>query len=101
MRARSRSLERVAALLGIAICGCRGGSRDRKGGNDTPNVAATGARVSSGAQTSNGVNGVKTAARPASACEWLPVAQVEAILGPLAGPPTGKSLSCRFPLPLD
>jgi hypothetical protein len=44
---------------------------------------------------------VKTADRPRTGCDWLPVAEVEAILGPLAGPPSGHELSCRFPLPLD
>jgi hypothetical protein len=44
---------------------------------------------------------VKTADRPRTGCDWLPVAEVEAILGPLAGAPSGHELSCRYPLPLD
>ena len=86
----------AAALMLGAFCGCGGASRDRqpggKGADTTPNVAANAGRP---------VAGVKTVTRPATACEWLPVADVEAILGPLAGPPRGHSLSCRYPLPMD
>jgi len=57
-----------------------------------PNVGSAGARSPSAMQTAD---------RPRTGCDWITGAEVEAILGPLAGPPTGHALSCRFPLPLD
>ena len=38
---------------------------------------------------------------PANACDWIPVAEVEAALGPLAEPPAGTAIACRYALPMD
>jgi hypothetical protein len=40
-------------------------------------------------------------ALPNDLCGLLPVADVEAILGKLAAPPTGDKTSCTYPLPMD
>lgn len=44
---------------------------------------------------------VRTAARPADACGWVPASEVERFVGPLAGPPRAEGDSCRYPLPVD
>jgi hypothetical protein len=41
------------------------------------------------------------ATRPNDACGWIPVADVEAIVGPLVAPPTGDELACRYALPMN
>lgn len=92
MRSHLRFPERLAVALLAGVWACGGGADDRTAGDGLPNVKSGGAGAS---------NGVNTAARPATGCDWLPVAQVEAILGPLAGPPRGHELSCRYPLPMD
>jgi hypothetical protein len=38
---------------------------------------------------------------PNDLCELIPVADVEAILGKLTGPPKGDKTSCTYPLPMD
>ena len=38
---------------------------------------------------------------PNDLCELIPVADVEAILGKLTGPPEGSKTSCKYPLPMD
>jgi hypothetical protein len=38
---------------------------------------------------------------PNDGCNWIPVAEVEAILGKLAGPPRGSKTTCHYPVPMD
>jgi hypothetical protein len=45
--------------------------------------------------------GGRASPAPANACDWIPVAEVEAALGPLAQPPTGTAIACRYALPMD
>jgi hypothetical protein len=46
-------------------------------------------------------SGVETLPWPSDPCAWIPVAAVESIVGPLAGPPRKEQGGCLFPLPLD
>lgn len=39
--------------------------------------------------------------RPATPCGWIPVPEVEAIVGPLSGPTRVENGGCFYPLPLD
>ena len=41
------------------------------------------------------------ATAPENACGWIPVAEVEAVLGPLLEPPAGNVIECRYALPMD
>jgi hypothetical protein len=38
---------------------------------------------------------------PNDGCAWIPVAEVEAILGKLTGPPKGSKTTCHYPVPMD
>src|SRR5262249_61378340 len=40
----------------------------------------------------------RTASIPADPCDWIPAAEVEAIIGKLAEPPTRKDDGCRYAL---
>lgn len=51
-------------------------------------------------QASGAVPG-RTAAVPADPCTWLPVAEVEAVMGKLTGPPTRIGNGCHFPVAAD
>lgn len=44
---------------------------------------------------------VPTARWPDDPCSWIPVAEVEAVVGPLAGAPRVEDGGCLYPLPLD
>jgi hypothetical protein len=44
---------------------------------------------------------VRTNARPADACGWLSAAEVEAMVGKLAGAPHRGDQGCVYPLPVD
>lgn len=44
---------------------------------------------------------VRTAERPSDACGWIPVEEVEAIIGALVGPPRPHEGDCLYPIPLD
>jgi hypothetical protein len=92
MRYRFRSVALVTAAILTTGSGCRRGNDDARAEDTLPDVES--ARTRSG-------SAVRTADRPRTGCDWLPVAEVEAILGPLAGPPSGHELSCRYRLPLD
>ena len=89
---RFRSFALITAAMLTTGSGCGRGNGDARAGDTPPNVASALDRSPSA---------VKTADRPATGCDWVTVAEVEAILGPLAGPPTGQALSCRYSLPLD
>ena len=82
----------AATMLTVALACSRGGEETSTDGAATRGAASTGTGTPSS---------VKVATRPATACDWIPVAEVEAILGPLAGTPVGHEDSCRYPLPLD
>jgi len=91
MRNRLANWLIVLPVLAAGAYTGEAGRSDLQTNDGRPN---TGTRV----QTASAI---KTAERPASACDWLPIADVEAILGPLAGPPKANSLSCRYRLPMD
>jgi hypothetical protein len=84
----------AAALAGI--WGCGGGQPAGQVGNrprgDAPGAVHTAAAAA---------GPVRIGARPADACGWIPVAEVESLVGSLAGPPRPEGDACRYPLPLD
>lgn len=81
----------VATIALAALSSCGG----------TPEVSAkTGATASSGRPSqapSAPAMTVRTATPPDDDCGWIPVAEVEAIVGKLAGPPTKRD-GCRYML---
>jgi hypothetical protein len=83
MRTRS-----AAALLILAIAALAGCDRA-----DSAAAAASELRPSAATP--------RTAGQPPDACGWIPAAEVEAIIGPLAGPPKPVRNGCLYPVPLD
>ena len=86
------SLGMTAALGMTCLLACnRGDSAERSGAKV---VAAAEPAAQAAA---NGPRGTL----PNDLCELIPVADVEAILGKLTGPPKGDKTSCKYPLPMD
>jgi hypothetical protein len=84
----------MAGTLGFTVLvSCDGG------GSEKPDASATAkAPAASGAAVATPV---RTAQRPADACGWIPAEAVEAIIGPLVGPPRVHEGDCLYPVPLD
>lgn len=103
---RPYSFERrvlLVALLGTLACS--GGEGEGEGEPQQQNAQTTADTQRSVQPTEQ--SGLQQAAQgratpaPANACDWIPVAEVEAALGPLAEPPAGTELACRYALPMD
>jgi hypothetical protein len=84
----------VLTLATLALQGC-----------DRPDGAAASAGGAPGATGSEAAPGtasaVRTAEQPSGACGWISAAEVEEIVGPLAGPPKAVENGCLYPLPVD
>lgn len=83
----------LLALATLALAGC-----DR-----TSSAAATmgHGKNTPGAVSPPAASAVRTATRPRDACAWIAPADVEAIVGPLAGPPRPVQGGCLYPVPMD
>jgi hypothetical protein len=101
--ARIPALVRGAAPLAVLalMAAC-----DR--GADTASAAATSAAAAAvrdageaASPAASSTTTVRTAARPADVCGWIPAAEVAAIVGPLEGTPRATPDGCVYPLPLD
>jgi hypothetical protein len=84
-----RVIAGAMALTALVSCG-RGESADPAASAEGSTASAAGASVS-----------VRTTDRPADACGWISADEVEAIIGPLAGPPRPHQGDCLYPVPLD
>lgn len=84
----ARRRARYLALAAIIACG----QSDAR----PPNGAATDARP----ENSSPGGAVPTAARPNDTCGWIPASEVEALVGPLSGPPIPAGRECHYPLRL-
>jgi len=73
----------LAALGGMWSCG-----------NDAPRAPDQVDRPPAGAAAKP----VRTVTQPADDCGWLPAAEVEKVVGPLAGPPKATADGCVYPL---
>jgi len=85
----------LSALLAASIsCGGVDHSADR--------VSQSGATSASLASASGSVTNAQPplATRPSNDCEWIPVADVEAIVGKLAEPPRERDGGCAYALPI-
>jgi hypothetical protein len=83
----------LLALAVLALAGC-----------DRPDTAAASAGSGGAAAARASVtsaNPVRTATKPRDACGWIEPTQVEAIVGPLAGPPRPVESGCLYPVPMD
>jgi hypothetical protein len=99
MRSRVLVFHFVAVTSFIEVCGCgHSDSGSAQGASNGTVQAGVPARAAAGARSGSAV---KTASWPAAACDWIPKAEVEAILGPLAGPAKGREHTCRYPLSMD
>src|SRR6185369_11726799 len=85
------TLTRILPLAGVAslalITGC--GNKDQAPRDSSANAPAGGSSSQ-----------VPLATRPSSDCDWIPVAEVEAIVGKLAEPPREGEDGCVYKLPI-
>ena len=84
-----RGLCLAGLLVGLVACG----------GAESVSVAGQGTASDSNADkpAEKAEPSVPTASMPSDPCAWIPVAEVEAVVGPLAGPPARKN-GCRYTL---
>lgn len=82
----------VAALAAALLASCD------QGGSEAAPAHTAGDSRSTAATTAAPV---RTADRPTDACGWIPKEEVEAIIGPLVGPPRRYEGDCLYPVPLD
>ena len=82
----------AVVLLGGAVA-CGGAAADA---SDGENATSTESGAVAAAASEIPTNGW-----PADQCAWIPVAEVESIVGPLVGPPRVQEGECFYPLPLD
>lgn len=90
---RTHSAFFLLALATTVLAGC-----------DRPESAA--ASVGSAGDTAvsaspRSASAVRTATKPRDACGWIAAAEVEAVIGPLAGPPRLVESGCLYPVPMD
>src|SRR5688572_192386 len=83
---------RVSALVVLAAVTIAAGC-GQSGSNEAASGTAPRADASSPAAPA-----VKTASSPSDACGWIPAAEVEAVIGKLAGPPRAAGDECVYPL---
>ena len=84
------------SILAVALVGV--GAACGSGAN--PDAAAQD-QASGGQGSGAGAVAVETAAWPTNQCGWITVAEVEAVIGPLAGPPRSEDGGCLYPIPLN
>jgi hypothetical protein len=85
----------AAAAVGVGAA-CSGGDvKDARIASGAASVSPVESRPRSAALPE------RTTTRPASPCEWLPVSEVEAVVGALNGPPRNQGGGCFYPLPVD
>src|SRR5687767_8354697 len=93
---------RILRIPALVICTSLGCSR---GDNDAAAAADSGGAeqvaVTSAATTASGAVPGRIAAIPSDPCAWLPVADVEEVMGKLTGPPTPIGSGCRYPVMAD
>lgn len=94
MKIRSLPLLVAGGLVVLAACG----GNDADGGH-TPSDHHRGPPSERGPRP--GGLPEKTATLPASPCDWIPVGEVEAVVGKLDGPPRKQEGGCFYPLPVD
>jgi hypothetical protein len=90
-----RSRCAVSALLAAGVgCGSVDHAADR--------VSQSGAASAPVARTSGNVTNAQPplATRPSNDCDWIPVGEVEAIVGKLAEPPRERDGGCVYTLPI-
>ncbi|HEX2218961.1 MAG TPA: hypothetical protein VHG35_09160 [Gemmatimonadales bacterium] len=83
----------LLALATPALAGCDRPERS------AASVGSDGDAVASASPGS--ASAVRTATKPRDACGWIAAAEVEAIVGPLAGPPRPVENGCLYPVPMD
>jgi hypothetical protein len=88
---RSFRLWIVLTAVTIVVPGCGGGTESGS--------AATSAGAPAPAAATPAGPTVRTASEPADPCGWIPVADVEAVVGKLVEPPS-KADGCRYVMPI-
>jgi hypothetical protein len=91
---RSNPCVLTLAALGT-LCAC-GADTARRDGDPASGVRDDGLPLNVGASAR-----VASVPWPADPCAWISVAEVESMMGPLAGAPRAHEGGCLYPLPLD
>jgi hypothetical protein len=88
-------MKRLAGLLSLslALTACGGGDAATDPG--TAGVAAASPANPASSPTSEWTPSIRTAAEPSDPCAWIPVAEVEEVMGKLAEPPR-KEDGCLY-----
>ena len=81
----------LLAMATLTLAGCDRTDRAATTTGGTPRSASSPAAATP----------VRTATKPPNACGWIPAAEVEAVIGPLAGPPKAVENGCLYPIPID
>lgn len=81
--------------LAAAVSGCSARDADANSESSSSQTSEAQQQIPASATFS-----VQTASRPSDACGWIPVAEVEAIIGTLAEPPRQVAGDCRYTLPI-
>lgn len=85
----------AVALVGGAVIAACGGENGQPG-------AAAEDQAQAGPASKGSVATVETAPWPADPCAWITAAEVEAVIGPLTGPPRRfERGGCLYPIPLN
>lgn len=93
MRKTSGVVLATLALAALTLQGC--------GRGDAEAPSAGGSHGAAGSEATPASSTVRTASEPSDACGWITAAEVEKIVGPLAGPPKSVDNGCLYPLPID
>ena len=86
-----RAVGTIAGLLAIVVACAKG-----DGGQEAPDVKVQGTAVANGGGSAAAQVPVGT--RPSTECEWIPAAEVEALVGPFAEPPRPHDGGCMYTL---
>jgi len=86
-----RAVGTIAGLLAVVVA-CAKGDGDQA----APDVKVQGTAVANGGGSA--ASQVPLGRRPSTECEWIPAAEVEALVGPFAEPPRPADGGCMYTL---
>jgi hypothetical protein len=93
----ARTLAFAVAMVPVLACGSRPAGAAGQTASGAARGSSPAAQTSRASQTGAGQITVRTTTPPKNDCDWIPVSDVEAIVGKLAGPPTEYG-GCRYTL---
>ena len=98
---RASRVVAIAWLAAIVVACAKGESERAPAAGDARLAGAPGAKTAAAGGESTPPSPVPLATRPSDACGWIPAAEVEAMIGPFAGPPAPRGRGCLYALPVS